>query len=144
MCVIYVFVCSPTYACVEKPVVASFKPVSNQRVCLAAVSLLEGVEDDGGSRTAEELVQDCVCSPRRSAGAADEAGDGGGRKKGRSVRGGKVEETLTRRPAGTGRNGNARVGYFEIPWAGCRDRRRRLLDAEEEACEENGNGGDDE
>jgi len=60
-------------------------------------------------------VQDCVRSPRPSAGAADEAGkDGGGRKKGRSVCG-KVEETLTRRSAGTGRNGNARVGYFEIP-----------------------------
>lgn len=71
-------------------------------------------------------MQDCVRSPRRSAGAADEAGeDGGGRKKGRSVRG-KVEETLTRRPAGTGRNGDARVGYFEISWAGCRGRWRRL------------------
>lgn len=45
--------------------------------------------------------------------------EGGGRKKGRSVRG-KVEETLTRRSAETGRNGDARVGYFEIPWAGCR------------------------
>lgn len=87
-------------------------------------------------------MQDCVRSPRRSAGAAaDEAG--GGIKKGRFVRG-KVKETLTRRPAGTGRNGDARVGYFEIPWAECRGRRRRLLDAEEEACEENGNGGDDE
>lgn len=37
-----VCVYSPTYACLEKPVVTSFKPVSNQRVCLAA-SLLEGV-----------------------------------------------------------------------------------------------------
>lgn len=70
-------------------------------------------------------MQDCVRSPRRSAGAADEAGDGGGRKKGRSARG-KVEETLTRRSAGAGRNGDARVGYFEIPWAGCRERKLRL------------------
>jgi len=70
-------------------------------------------------------VQDCVRSPRRSAGAADEAEDGRGEKKGRFVRG-KVEETLTRRPIGIGRNGDARVGYFEIPWAGCRGRRRRL------------------
>lgn len=52
-------------------------------------------------------------------------GGGGGRKKGRSVCG-KVEETLTCRSAGAGRNGDARVGYFEIPWTGCRGRRRRL------------------
>lgn len=57
-------------------------------------------------------------SPRRSAGAADEAGeDGGGRKKGCSVCG-KVEETLTYRPAEIERNSNARVGYIEISWTG--------------------------
>jgi len=51
-------------------------------------------------------VQDCIRPPRRSADAADEAReDGGGRKKGCSVRG-KVEETLTCRPAEIERNSN--------------------------------------
>lgn len=66
-------------------------------------------------------MQDCVRSPRRSAGAAaaadDEAGDEGGRKKGRSVRR-KVEETLTRRPAGTGRYGKSVISKFRGQDAG--------------------------
>lgn len=38
-----VYICLPTYACVEKLVVVSFKPVSNQRASLAAANLyLEG------------------------------------------------------------------------------------------------------
>lgn len=118
------YMCLPTYACLEKPVVASFKPVSNQRVCLAAASLLEGAgrwwcSYSGGAGAGP-------CSPRRSADASDEVGEKGGeRTKGHSVRG-KVEETLTRRPTGTGRNGGARVGYFRIPKVEHRGRRRRL------------------
>lgn len=54
-------------------------------------------------------MQDCVRSPRPSAGAADEAGkDGEGEKRAAPY----VERW---RKPGTGRNGNARVGYFEIP-----------------------------
>lgn len=87
-------------------------------------------------------MQDCIRSPRRSAGAA-EAGAGGGRKKGRSARG-KVEETLTRRSAGAGRNGDARVGYFEIPWAGCRGRRRRLWTPKKKRAKRRSNGDDDD
>jgi hypothetical protein len=88
-------------------------------------------------------VQDCVRSPRRSAGAAGEAGGDEGQ------RGEKVgslpyverwKKPSTRRSVGTGRNGDAWIGYFEIPWTGMLG---RTVDAEEKACEESSNGDDD-
>lgn len=104
-------------------------------------------------RTAEELVQDCIRSTRRSAGAADEAGrDGGGRKKGRFVRMVKVEETLTRAVLpGPGRTRRAswlfrkslgRMPKKEEDEKEEEDEEATAVDAEE-ACEESGNGDDE-
>lgn len=79
-----VYMCLPTYACLEKPVVASFKPVSNQRVSRG--------ESTGRSGTVVVLVRRRRAgagpySPRRSANAPDRVGEEGGeRTKGRSVR----------------------------------------------------------